>query len=194
MIGLSGLITPSLDEMVHVAREMEREGFDIPLLIGGATTSRTHTAVKIAPALSRPAVHVKDAPRASASSTALNRPEARGCDNPDGRSRARKETEAHEPQRSRKLVRYDEGAREGVRHRLDRTPRDAGLLPAPALLESTDSPSSCRFIDWSPFFMTWELKGKYPADPRRPGRGAAAQRSSTDAQSHARPRSSRRAG
>ena len=64
MIGLSGLITPSLDEMVHVAKEMEREGFDVPLLIGGATTSRMHTAVKIAPAYRQPVVHVLDASRA----------------------------------------------------------------------------------------------------------------------------------
>src|SRR6202042_242665 len=77
MIGLSGLITPSLDEMVHVAREMEREGFQMPLLIGGATTSAKHTAVKIAPAYHGPVVHVKDASRAVGVVDRLIRPELR---------------------------------------------------------------------------------------------------------------------
>ena len=77
MIGLSGLITPSLDEMVHVAREMERQGFKLPLLIGGATTSRAHTAVKIAPHYSEPVVHVLDASRAVPVATSLLSDEAR---------------------------------------------------------------------------------------------------------------------
>src|SRR5438105_15668170 len=78
MIGLSGLITPSLDEMVHVAKEMERQGFEIPLLIGGATTSRVHTAVKIAPNYSKPVVHVLDASRAVGVVASLKSPELRG--------------------------------------------------------------------------------------------------------------------
>src|SRR4030095_15980136 len=77
MIGLSGLITPSLEEMVHVGREMEREGLPLPLLIGGATTSKAHTAVKIAPSYSHPVVHVLDASRAVAVAAALKNPEQR---------------------------------------------------------------------------------------------------------------------
>src|SRR3954453_23148107 len=77
LIGLSGLITPSLDEMVHVAREMQREGFSLPLLIGGATTSAKHTAVKIAPQYHGPVVHVKDASKSVGVVDRLNRPDAR---------------------------------------------------------------------------------------------------------------------
>ena len=108
MIGLSGLITPSLDEMVHVAREMEREGFELPLLIGGATTSAKHTAVKIAPAYHETVIHVKDASRASASSSSSMQPrQRRELDSREPR-RSGKERESFARRKQRKLVPYAE--------------------------------------------------------------------------------------
>ena len=104
MIGLSGLITPSLDEMVHVAREMEREGFELPLLIGGATTSAKHTAVKIAPAYHGPVVHVKDASRSVGVVEKLSRKETRETFDRDNRAVQQREREAFSRRRERKLV------------------------------------------------------------------------------------------
>src|SRR5579885_699416 len=111
VIGLSGLITPSLDEMVHVAREMERNGFKLPLLIGGATTSAKHTAVKIAPQYHGPVVHVKDASKSVGVVERLSRPEGR--DELDRQNRARQEQEraAFSGRRGRKLVPYTEAVR-----------------------------------------------------------------------------------
>src|SRR6202042_211625 len=103
MIGLSGLITPSLDEMVHVAREMEREGFQMPLLIGGATTSAKHTAVRIAPSYHGPVVHVKDASRCVGVVDRLNRPEARGELDRDNRAMQERERASFAQRRQRKL-------------------------------------------------------------------------------------------
>src|SRR5205807_7494142 len=108
MIGLSGLITPSLDEMVHVAREMERSGYQCPLLIGGATTSAKHTAVKIAPAYHGPVIHVKDASRSVPVVEKLTRPEARAQLDRDNRVFQQKEREAFAKRRERKLVPYAE--------------------------------------------------------------------------------------
>jgi len=161
LIGLSGLITPSLDEMVHVAREMERQGFKLPLLIGGATTSRAHTAVKIAPHYSEPVVHVLDASRAVPVTTSLL--------SDDGKEafvvRHRAEYEAVRKAQSsprQKLV-----SLETARKR--RTPIEwrAVDLPAPAftgvrVLENFPLATLREFIDWSPFFHTWGLKGVYP--------------------------------
>src|SRR5207253_5927026 len=104
MIGLSGLITPSLDEMVHVAKEMEREGFDLPLLIGGATTSAKHTAVKIAPAYHGPVVHVKDASRSVGVVEKLTRNDQREAFDRDNRVFQEREREAFAQRRQRKLV------------------------------------------------------------------------------------------
>src|SRR5262245_26229827 len=111
MIGLSGLITPSLDEMVHVAREMERSGFNCPLLIGGATTSAKHTAVKIAPAYHGPVVHVKDASRSVGVVEKLINPDQRTKLDADNRDFQRKEREAFARHRQRKLVPYKEAVR-----------------------------------------------------------------------------------
>jgi len=161
VIGLSGLITPSLDEMVHVAREMERQGFKVPLLIGGATTSRAHTAIKISPHYSEPVVHVLDASRAVPVTTSLL--------SDDGKAefveRHRAEYEA--VRKSHSAPRQKVVPLETARKR--RTPIEwrAEDIPDPAftgvrVLDNFSLATLREFIDWSPFFHTWELKGVYP--------------------------------
>jgi 5-methyltetrahydrofolate--homocysteine methyltransferase len=161
MIGLSGLITPSLDEMVHVAREMERQGFKLPLLIGGATTSRAHTAVKIAPHYSEPVVHILDASRAVPVTTSLLSEEGKSAFVEQHRADYEELRKAHSaPKLS---VVPLEAARER------RTPIEwrAEDLPVPAFiglraLDNFPLATLREFIDWSPFFHTWGLKGIYP--------------------------------
>ena len=162
MIGLSGLITPSLDEMVHVAREMQREGFTMPLLIGGATTSAKHTAVKIAPAYHGPVVHVKDASRSVPVVEKLTRPEGREALDRENRVFQQKEREAFAKRRERKLVPYADALKR--RFTIDwqsseiAKPSFLGARP----LREFSLAEIVPFIDWSPFFMTWEMPGKYP--------------------------------
>ena len=161
MIGLSGLITPSLDEMVHVAREMERQGFKLPLLIGGATTSRAHTAVKIAPHYSEPVVHILDASRAVPVTTSLLSDEGKSAFVEQHRADYEALRKAHSaPKLS---VVPLEAARER------RTPiewrAEDLLVPAFIGLRALDNfplATLREFIDWSPFFHTWGLKGIYP--------------------------------
>jgi len=161
IIGLSGLITPSLDEMVHVAREMERQGFKLPLLVGGATTSRAHTAVKIAPHYSEPVVHVLDASRAVPVTTSLLSDEGKS----DFVAKHRADYEA--------LRRNHAAPRQPVvdlqTARSRRTPVEwrAEDLPVPSftgvrVLQEFSLAMLREFIDWTPFFHTWELKGVYP--------------------------------
>src|SRR5437773_187431 len=174
VIGLSGLITPSLDEMVHVAQEMEREGFRLPLLIGGATTSRAHTAVKIAPHYQASTVHVLDASRAVGVVNSLLNEELRSAFDKKTREdyeRLRAEHLAKTSQRD--LLTLEEA-------RALRTPIDWStyLPPKPEFLgvriyapEKTTITLAdlVPFIDWSPFFHAWELRGRYPAifdDPK----------------------------
>jgi len=180
MIGLSGLITPSLDEMVHVAREMERQGFKLPLLIGGATTSRAHTAVKIATHYSEPVVHVLDASRAVPVTTSLLSEEGK----PAFVAQHRAEYEALRKSHSApKLTAVSlEAARKG------RTPIDwrAEDLPSPAftgvrVLDNFPLATLRDFIDWTPFFHTWELKGVYPRIFEHPEYGAQARQIFTEA-------------
>ena len=161
LIGLSGLITPSLDEMVHVAREMERQGFKLPLLIGGATTSRAHTAVKIAPHYSEPVVHVLDASRAVPVTTSLLSEEGKPAFVAQHRADYEALRKAHSAPRQ-KVV-----SLEAARTR--RTPIEwrAEDLPVPAftgvrVLDNFPLATLRGFIDWSPFFHTWGLKGIYP--------------------------------
>jgi 5-methyltetrahydrofolate--homocysteine methyltransferase len=161
IIGLSGLITPSLDEMVHVAREMERQEFKVPLLIGGATTSRAHTAVKIAPHYSEPVVHVLDASRAVPVTSSLLSDEFKPAFVAQHRieyDSLRKTLATPRPQ----LV-----SLEAARSR--RTPIEwrAEDIPSPAftgvrVLSNFPLATLREFIDWTPFFHTWELKGVYP--------------------------------
>ena len=162
VIGLSGLITPSLDEMVHVAKEMERRGIKIPLLIGGATTSAKHTAVKIAPTRQQSVVHVLDASRSVGVVDKLINPEHR--ESFDAQNRAlQKELAASHERRQLTLVPYAEAKAKKFQTdwatvQIDR-PNLLGLRVLPDFPLTENIP----YIDWSPFFMTWELKGKYPA-------------------------------
>lgn len=164
LIGLSGLITPSLDEMAHVAREMAREGFTIPLLIGGATTSRPHTAIKIAPHFPGPVVHVLDASRAVGVVSQLLSPEQKPAYVESNRCDQMMLREQYaNRQREKAMLSYAEAKRRKLG--ID---WNASQLAVPQFLgvkTYSDFPLSelVPFIDWSPFFHTWELSGRYPA-------------------------------
>ncbi|WP_244936041.1 methionine synthase [Paracoccus siganidrum] len=163
-IGLSGLITPSLDEMVHVSSELEREGFDIPLLIGGATTSKVHTAVKIAPRYARgQAVYVTDASRAVGVVSQLLSPTQRQAYVEGVRAEYADVAERHERAEAAKQRLPLQAARANAL-KIDWTDY---RVPAPAflgtrILDDWDLAEIARYIDWTPFFQTWELKGVYP--------------------------------
>ncbi|GIW88614.1 MAG: methionine synthase [Isosphaeraceae bacterium] len=182
IIGLSGLITPSLDEMVHVAREMQREGLTIPLLIGGATTSAKHTAVKIAPVYQGPVIYVKDASRTVPVVERLIRPESRAELDAENRSSQERERAAYARTQQRNLVPYTTALAQ--RFAPDWSSYDP---PRPAflgtrLVESVTIADLRPFIDWSPFFLSWELKGKYPRILDDPRLGPEARRLFDDAQ------------
>jgi 5-methyltetrahydrofolate--homocysteine methyltransferase len=173
MIGLSGLITPSLDEMVHVAREMERQGFKLPLLIGGATTSRAHTAVKIAPHYSEPVVHVLDASRAVPVTTSLLSDEGKPAFVAQHRADYEVIRKAHSAPRQTVVSLATARTR--------RTPIEwrAKDLPAPTFTgvhvhDNFPLATLREFIDWTPFFHTWGLKGVYPRILEHEGQGAQA--------------------
>jgi len=162
IIGLSGLITPSLDEMVIVAREMKRRGMTQPLLIGGATTSSKHTSVKIATEYNQPVVHVRDASTSVPTVEKLIDTDAR--DEYIGKIRVaqEKEREAYSQRKDKKLVSFEEAF-----NRRFATDWNSVDIPTPAFTGTKvidDLPLSelVDYIDWSPFFMAWELKGKYP--------------------------------
>ena len=161
VVGLSGLITPSLDEMVHVAREMERLGFKLPLLIGGATTSRAHTAIKIAPHYSEPVVHVLDASRAVPVTTSLLSEDGKAAFVTQHRAEYEAIRKAHSSPRQKGI------SLETARSR--RTPIEwrSEDISVPAftgvrVLDNFPLATLREFIDWTPFFHTWELKGVYP--------------------------------
>jgi len=184
IIGLSGLITPSLDEMCHVAAEMEREGFDLPLLIGGATTSRVHTAVKISPNYHRSqAIYVTDASRAVGMVSSLMSREGR----PKAIARVREDyarmAESHARGRAEKTRTSLADARA---NRLKLDWRDY-VPPKPTFLgtgafRSYDLAELPRYIDWTPFFEAWELKGQYPRILNDDKYGEAARHLFDDAQ------------
>ena len=181
MIGLSGLITPSLDEMVHVAKEMERQGFKLPLLIGGATTSRAHTAVKIAPHYSEPVVHVLDASRAVGTTTSLLSDEGKAEFVTAHRAdyeKIRKNFSAPKE----KILSLEEARRK-------RTPIEFMVedLAVPEeygirVMEEFPLKTLREYIDWSPFFHTWGLKGLYPRILEDERQGAEATKLFADAQ------------
>ena len=161
LIGLSGLITPSLDEMVHVAREMERNGFKLPLLIGGATTSRAHTAVKIAPHYSEPVVHVLDASRAVPVTTTLLSEEGKPAFVATHRAEYEALRKTHAGPKQKVVPLEVARAR---RTPITWKPED---LAVPAftgvrVLDNFPLETLREFIDWSPLFPTWGLKGSYP--------------------------------
>ena len=179
LIGLSGLITPSLDEMVHVAREMERQGFKLPLLIGGATTSRAHTAVKIAPHYGEPVVHVLDASRAVPVTTSLLSDEGKSAFVAQHRADYEALRKAHSAPRLT-VVSLE-------RARKRRTPIQwrAEDLPTPAftgvrVLDNFPLATLRDFIDWTPFFHTWGLKGVYPRIFEHDGQGVQARQIFTE--------------
>jgi 5-methyltetrahydrofolate--homocysteine methyltransferase len=162
IIGLSGLITPSLDEMVHFAKEMEREGFTIPLIIGGATTSRIHAAVKVAPNYSGPAIHVLDASRSVTVCSTLMNKDTRDDYISGIRAEYDKAREAHLNKRSDKRFKTIAEARE-QNFKID----TALVAPAPTftgtrVFENYPLEELVPYIDWTPFFQTWELRGSYP--------------------------------
>jgi 5-methyltetrahydrofolate--homocysteine methyltransferase len=193
VIGLSGLITPSLDEMVHVAQEMEREGFRLPLLIGGATTSRAHTAVKIAPHYRASTVHVLDASRAvGVVNSLLNENLKSEFDKKTRADYERLRQEHSAKTQGRKLLPLEEA-------RANRTAIDwssyvppkpeflgvraytssAGSTPVPKIISLR---TLADYIDWSPFFHAWELRGRYPAIFEDPKIGKQARELFADAQ------------
>ncbi|WP_427024348.1 methionine synthase [Aureimonas ureilytica] len=184
VIGLSGLITPSLDEMVHVASEMEREGFDVPLLIGGATTSRVHTAVKIDPRYRKgQTVYVTDASRAVGVVSNLLSPEGRAGYAEGIRREYETVAQKHAQAEAEKQRLPLERAREN-RQRIDWS---AYRPVKPSFLgtrrfDTWDLAELARYIDWTPFFQTWELKGRYPAILEDEAQGPAARQLWDDAQ------------
>ncbi len=184
VIGLSGLITPSLDEMVHVAAEMERQGFDIPLLIGGATTSRVHTAVKIHPRYEQgQAIYVTDASRAVGVVSALLSAEQKPAYIDGIRSEYAKVAEAHARNEREKLRLPLSRARENA-HKIDWSSYSA-VKPqffGTKVFETYDLEELSRYIDWTPFFQTWELKGRFPAILEDEKQGEAARQLYSDAQ------------
>jgi 5-methyltetrahydrofolate--homocysteine methyltransferase len=186
IIGLSGLITPSLDEMVHVAKEMERQGFAVPLLIGGATTSKTHTAVKVEPHYSGPVVHVLDASRAVGVASSLL-----------GEDEALRGSFVQEVKKDYARVRELRGNRQSAKKYLTIKQARANKL---ALDWASYSPSRPAFlglktfedypleelsdyIDWTPFFASWQLAGKFPAILQDEVVGHEAQKLYNDARS-----------
>ena len=181
IIGLSGLITPSLDEMVYVAQEMERQGFALPLLIGGATTSRIHTAVKIAPNYGKPTIHVLDASR---SVTVVNKLIGEGAeafaDEVGAEYAVLREDHSRRVQRKNYLS-IEQARANGVQidwHKNAITPpHKQGVT----VLQNQDLRQLRDRIDWSPFFAAWEMPGKYPDIFEHPDLGGEAQKLFADA-------------
>ncbi|UXI01575.1 methionine synthase [Photobacterium sp. TY1-4] len=164
IIGLSGLITPSLDEMVHVAKEMERQGFDLPLLIGGATTSKAHTAVKIEQNYHQPVVYVNNASRAVGVCTSLLSDELR----PVFVEKLDADYVRVRDQHSRKKPRTKPVTLEAARANRVAIDWSSYMPPVPAkpgthVFDNFEVATLRQYIDWTPFFMTWSLMGKYPA-------------------------------
>jgi 5-methyltetrahydrofolate--homocysteine methyltransferase len=181
-IGLSGLITPSLDEMVHVASEMRREGFDVPLLIGGATTSAAHTAVKIAPQYANPVVHVIDASRVVGVVSQLL--------NPQTRDPFAAQVAAEQEQRRQDFARRAERPLLALRQaRANRLTVDWATAPVERpsflgtrVLVTVPLETLAEYVDWTPFFHVWELRGRFPDILQDPTYGVEARKLYQDAQ------------
>ena len=163
MIGLSGLITPSLDEMVHVAREMKREGFDLPLLIGGATTSKAHTAVKIAPNYEHGVVHVLDASRAVGVVGSLINREQKTTFVDTVRTEYEKIRAQHRGHKDKPLLPLGEARKRRTRIEWKAEDIAKPSFTGARVLQDFPLAELVKFIDWSPFFHSWELRGRYPA-------------------------------
>jgi len=164
MIGLSGLITPSLDEMAHVAKEMQRTGLDIPLLIGGATTSKAHTAVKIAPAYGNEVVHVLDASRAVGVVGSLINPVVRVEFAKKNREEQEKLRHAHAATREqKKLLSIDTARSRKTAIQWKQEDIAVPSFTGTRVLRNFPLEKIVPFIDWSPFFHAWEIRGRYPS-------------------------------
>jgi len=163
IIGLSGLITPSLDEMVHFAKEMEREGFTIPLIIGGATTSRIHAAVKVDPHYSGPAIHVLDASRSvTVCSSLMNKdqrePYVKGIKEEYAKAR-----EAHLNKKSdKRFISIGDARNSKLQINLNGAIANKPTFTGTKVFEGFPLDELVPYIDWTPFFHTWELRGSYP--------------------------------
>lgn len=175
-IGLSGLITPSLDEMVHVAKEMEREKFDLPLLIGGATTSKAHTALKIAPNYSGTTVHVLDASRSvQTTSSLLNRDASEEFSEKIRKEYSKLRENYKQRENNKEYIPLEEARKNKLAVNWSEQkivkPKKLGVT----ILNDYPLSEIEKFIDWTPFFRTWELKGKYPSilDDEKVGSEAA---------------------
>jgi 5-methyltetrahydrofolate--homocysteine methyltransferase len=183
IIGLSGLITPSLDEMVYVAQEMERQGFTIPLLIGGATTSKVHTAVRIAPCYSNTVVHVNDASKSvTVAGSLLSKDNKDGFENEVREAQQKLRDHYERGENKEKYISISEARRNKLSVDWDRV-----IIRKPSFLGNKvfeDHPIEelVPFIDWTPFFHTWELKGSYPKIFNDKDRGAEAKKLFDDAQ------------
>lgn len=183
IIGLSGLITPSLDEMVHVAKEMQREDFDIPLLIGGATTSPAHTAVKIAPEYDQPVVHVLDASRVVGVVNQLlgaKTKEAFAAENRKTQAELRQKFE--EGRKDRTLLPIQEARKKGAAIDWESTKFYKPSFTGVKVVDWVTLEDLVPYIDWSPFFLAWELKGRYPTIFESEKYGAQAKELFNDAQ------------
>ena len=181
VVGLSGLITPSLDEMVHVAKEMERQNFNVPLLIGGATTSRAHTAVKISPSYSHLTLHVLDASRSVGVVSKLLDSAAKEVLEAETRTQYDKVREQYGSREStRKLLPLSQARR----RKFDWTETDSARpsFLGTKVLEDYPLDTLVPYIDWSPFFIAWELAGRYPQILEDEVVGAEAQKLFADAQ------------
>jgi 5-methyltetrahydrofolate--homocysteine methyltransferase len=175
LIGLSGLITPSLDEMVHVAKEMERQGFTVPLLIGGATTSRAHTAVKIAPWYSEPVIHILDASRAVPVTTSLLSEDGKEAFVAEHRAEYERLRNAHAaPKQTMVPIAVARERRTPIVWRAEDVPSPA--FTGVRVLEDFPLATLREFIDWTPFFHTWGMKGIYPRILSEGEKGAEAQK------------------
>jgi len=162
IIGLSGLITPSLDEMVHVAKEMERQGFEIPLMIGGATTSRAHTAVKIEENYHAPTIYVTDASRSVGVVSSLLSDELKDKYIAKTRKEYEQVRERHKGRKANIKQHGLDAAREN-RFKYDSHEPTKPTFLGTKVIESLPLENLVPYIDWTPFFQTWELSGKYPA-------------------------------
>jgi len=174
IIGLSGLITPSLEEMAHNAREMEREGLTIPLLIGGATTSRTHTAVKIAPHYSGPVIWVPDASRSVSVCSNLLSDDLRAGYLNDVKAEYERVRIQHRGKKGPELITLEAARANALKTDWAAYVPPRPELPGVKLLKNYDLAEIAEHIDWGPFFQTWELSGPFPAILEDPVVGEAA--------------------
>ena len=181
IVGLSGLITPSLDEMVQVAQEFQHEGLAMPLLIGGATTSARHTAVKIAPQYGGEVVHVSDASRAAGVVEKLLNPASRTAFAAANREAQKRDVENFRQRQQTKLLPYETACARRWTTDWATTPIDVPEFLGVRRLDPVPLADLVPYIDWSPFFMSWELKGKHPAIFSDPVVGEEARKLHADA-------------